>query len=96
MSNKLAATLVEELISEGAVKGTFRMAGLVFTPDVFREAQVNASQSFYHQNGYIEYAMLRNWGITQPKAFLQEHCSVGVELESVYAGQGILAEVCLQ
>jgi hypothetical protein len=75
------------------VKGTFRPNGLMFTPEAFQRARIEAAQSFYHRNGYVEYSMVKSWGILQPYAFLQEHCPDGMQLHSVHASQTITGEV---
>lgn len=77
----------------GAIKGTFRPSGLMFTPEAFRRSRIDAIQSFYHRNRYVDYSMVKNWGISQPQEFLREHCADGLELHSVHASHSITAEV---
>ena len=77
----------------GSIKGALRASGLVFTPASFTRAQIEAVQSFYHRNKYVEYSMVKNWGVRQPLAFLSEHCPGGNQLESVYASHSITEEV---
>lgn len=77
----------------GTVKGTFRASGLLFTPDAFQRARIDAVQSFYLRQGYVEYSTVKNWGIPQPLSFLEEHCQDGMALHSVHANPNITAEV---
>ena len=77
----------------GSIKGAFRPSGLVFTPESFTRARIQAVQSFYHQNKYVEYSMVKNWGVAEPLTFLTEHCPDGLQLDSIYASLGITSEV---
>ena len=51
-SAKMVQASVDELLEEGAICGVVK-AG-TFVPDVFAEAQLQAVQAFYAQNGFIE------------------------------------------
>jgi hypothetical protein len=80
-------------MAAGAIKGMFSSRGLMFTPDQVHKARIEAVQSFYDSNGFVEYSMVKNLGIPQPHAFLQEHCAGGTQLQSVYASHNITAQV---
>jgi E3 UFM1-protein ligase 1 len=95
VSTKLAVALIEELITDGAVKGTFCAAGVMFTPEVFQLAQIKSTQACFQQNRFVEYSLLKRWSVAQPKQFLRQNCPGGHELESIYIGEGIICEVCM-
>ena len=47
------SAIVEELVQEGAIRGSLKAGGGVWVPDVHALAQQEAVLSFYHQNQYI-------------------------------------------
>ena len=57
-SGKTVASLVEELISEGAILGVVKAGTNTFVPRVFAIAQQQAVQDFYTRNGFIEYVLV--------------------------------------
>lgn len=81
---KLFQTLFNGLLKEGAFVGTLRGGGSVWIPAVFEKAQREGVESFYSQNSYISYDMLRRLAISQPKQFLQEKYSDGIALDTVF------------
>lgn len=93
VSSKLAAGIVQELLADHAIAGTFKAAGLVFYPRAYEIAQVRAAQAFFEQSRVIEYDMLTAWGIADGKEFLQEHCPGGITLEAAYVSRLLVDEV---
>lgn len=81
---KLFQSLFNGLLKEGAFSGTLRGGGSVWTPAVFEKAQHEGVESFYSQNSYISYDMLRRLAISQPKQFLQGKYTDGIALETVF------------
>ena len=51
--------LVEELLAEGAVRGSLSAAGAVWTPAAYASAQADAARAFYAQNGWVGYDAAR-------------------------------------
>lgn len=49
------ASLVDELVKEGAVAGAMRGGGTQFMPDCYSSALRSAVAAFYSQNGWIGY-----------------------------------------
>lgn len=93
VSHKLAAALVQELLSDGAVSGTFKAAGLVFHPSAYEKAQVDAARSFLANSRVLEYSMVAGWGVADPRAFLLQHCPDGIPLDTAYVSSFLVDEV---
>lgn len=93
VNKKLAASLVQELLVDRAIAGTFQPAGLVFHPSAYEAAQVRAAHSSLAQNRVIDYSMLASWGISDAKQFLRKHCPDGIALETTYISRLLVDEV---
>lgn len=53
--------LVEELVSEGAVKGNLKGGGVHWVPAAYASAQQGAVSAFYSQNGWVGYDLVKRW-----------------------------------
>ena len=57
-SNNIASSIVEELVSEGAIRGVLRGGGSSWTPAIYAKSQQDSVRRFYEQNTYIGYVLL--------------------------------------
>ncbi|KAJ7553268.1 hypothetical protein O6H91_06G090400 [Diphasiastrum complanatum] len=67
----LFQSVLNELVNEGAIKGTLRGGGTSWIPAVFAHSQRSSVEAFFSQNGYISFDAVRKLSIPQPKQFLQ-------------------------
>ncbi len=44
----------------------------VFVPEVYVKAQRKYVQSFFSQNGYVEYSSLKKIGVTEPSVYVHD------------------------
>lgn len=58
--------LIRERRIEGNLVGTSK-ENSIFYPKVYTDAQAKYIESFLTQNGYIEYSLVRNLGVTDPE-----------------------------
>ncbi|XP_057308369.1 E3 UFM1-protein ligase 1 homolog isoform X1 [Hydractinia symbiolongicarpus] len=63
-------TLVESQRLSGAVQG--RQEKAIYVPDIYSETQTNYIDSFFKQNGYIEYQSLTKLGIADGPQFIKK------------------------
>lgn len=87
---QLFQALFNGLLKEEAFSGTLRGGGSVWTPAVFEKAQCEGVESFYSQNSYIGYDMLRRLAISQPKQFLQGKYGDGIALDTVFIHSSVM------
>jgi hypothetical protein len=62
--------LIVNLIRENRINGNLigtTKDNSIFYPKVYTDAQAKYIESFFSQNGYIEYSLVRNLGITDPE-----------------------------
>ncbi|PKA46264.1 E3 UFM1-protein ligase 1 like [Apostasia shenzhenica] len=71
------------LVKEREILGSLR-AGVQWTPAVFAHAQRESVDSFFSQNSYIGYDVLRKLAISQPKQYLQSRYPEGIPLDSLF------------
>lgn len=90
---KLFQTLFSGLLKEGAFSGSLRGGGSVWTPAVFEKAQLEGVESFYSQNSYISFDMLRKLAVSQPKQFLQAKYADGIALDTVFVHSSFISMV---
>uniref|UniRef100_A0A803YG13 E3 UFM1-protein ligase 1 n=1 Tax=Meleagris gallopavo TaxID=9103 RepID=A0A803YG13_MELGA len=67
----LLYSVLEELVNTGRLKGTVvggRQDKAVFVPDIYARTQSNWVDSFFKQNGYLEFDALYRLGIPDPAA----------------------------
>ncbi|KFP70875.1 E3 UFM1-protein ligase 1, partial [Acanthisitta chloris] len=71
----LLYSLLEELVNTGRLKGTVvggRQDKAVFVPDIYARTQSNWVDSFFRQNGYLEFDALYRLGIPDPTAYIKK------------------------
>ncbi|XP_054715916.1 E3 UFM1-protein ligase 1-like [Uloborus diversus] len=72
---KLFYHVAEDLIKEGRLAASIsggRSERSIFLPDVYAKSQNEWVDSFYNQNGYLEYDALTRLGIQDPKAYIRK------------------------
>lgn len=62
----LIVSLIRENRISGNLVGTTK-DNSIFYPKVYTDAQAKYIESFFAQNGYIEYSLVRNLGVTDPE-----------------------------
>ncbi|NXY59738.1 UFL1 ligase, partial [Callaeas wilsoni] len=71
----LLYSLLEELVNAGRLKGTVvggRQDKAVFVPDIYSRTQNNWVDSFFKQNGYLEFDALYRLGIPDPAGYIKK------------------------
>ncbi|XP_063168021.1 E3 UFM1-protein ligase 1 [Candoia aspera] len=71
----LLYSLLEELVNSGCLKGTVvggRQDKAVFIPDIYARTQSNWVDSFFKQNGYLEFDALSRLGIPDPVNYIKK------------------------
>ncbi|CAF4009824.1 unnamed protein product, partial [Rotaria sp. Silwood1] len=61
--------LIVNLIRDNRITGNLigtTKENSIFYPKLYTDAQAKYIESFFTQNGYIEYSLVRNLGITDP------------------------------
>ncbi|WAR06782.1 UFL1-like protein [Mya arenaria] len=91
-------SILEELVGTGRLAGTIsggRQDKATYIPDVYTRSQNDWVDSFYKQNGYLEYDAMRRLGISDPKEFIRKRfkSESPVHLTSCSVGRGILDQV---
>ncbi|KAL8186278.1 UNVERIFIED_CONTAM: E3 UFM1-protein ligase 1 [Gekko kuhli] len=67
--------VLEELVNAGRLKGTVvggRQDRAVFVPDIYARTQSNWVDSFFKQNGYLEFDALSRLGIPDPVNYVKK------------------------
>ncbi|KAI6071361.1 E3 UFM1-protein ligase 1 [Aix galericulata] len=68
-------TVLEELVNAGRLKGTVvggKQDKAVFVPDIYARTQSNWVDSFFKQNGYLEFDALYRLGIPDPSGYIKK------------------------
>ncbi|XP_020639413.3 E3 UFM1-protein ligase 1 [Pogona vitticeps] len=71
----LLYSVLEELVNTGHLKGTVvggRQDKAVFIPDIYARTQSNWVDSFFKQNGYLEFDALSRLGIPDPVNYIKK------------------------
>ncbi|KAJ7341763.1 hypothetical protein JRQ81_006757 [Phrynocephalus forsythii] len=71
----LLYSVLEELVNAGHLKGTVvggRQDKAVFIPDIYARTQSNWVDSFFKQNGYLEFDALSRLGIPDPVNYIKK------------------------
>ncbi|NWR71484.1 UFL1 ligase, partial [Centropus unirufus] len=71
----LLYSVLEELVNTGRLKGTVvggRQDKAVFIPDIYARTQSNWVDSFFKQNGYLEFDALYRLGIPDPAGYIKK------------------------
>lgn len=75
IEGRLFFNLADELIRQGRLKGSItggkQVSKAVYVPDVYAKAQNEWMDSFYAQNGYLEYDAVQRLGITDPQGTIK-------------------------
>jgi len=90
---------VTALLKSGRLKGTMAGKGMraTFTPAIFSDSQLKAVNTFYKQNGYIEFSTADKMLINNPKGFLtKELGSTGFALRSAFVSNSLVDNVDAQ
>ncbi|XP_062511151.1 E3 UFM1-protein ligase 1-like isoform X2 [Corticium candelabrum] len=79
---KLFFSVIQDLITSsrlaGSIQGHHDKA--VFVPEIYAKTQMTWIQSFFTQNGYLEYDTLSRLGIAEPKQFCQRRFGSGEDI----------------
>ncbi|XP_068016506.1 E3 UFM1-protein ligase 1 isoform X1 [Melanerpes formicivorus] len=94
----LLYSVLEELVNAGRLKGTViggRQDKAVFVPDIYARTQSNWVDSFFKQNGYLEFDALYRLGIPDPAAYIKKRykSSQLLFLRAACVGQEIVDQV---
>lgn len=81
-STSMVSQLVDELLAEGAVRGSTKGGGGSWVPSIHTAAQQGAVAGFYTQNGWVAYDLVRKAGISNEKSYLKQTFPEGLPLES--------------
>uniref|UniRef100_A0A8B9T9W8 E3 UFM1-protein ligase 1 n=1 Tax=Anas platyrhynchos TaxID=8839 RepID=A0A8B9T9W8_ANAPL len=71
----LLYSVLEELVNAGRLKGTVvggKQDKAVFVPDIYARTQSNWVDSFFKQNGYLEFDALYRLGIPDPSGYIKK------------------------
>ena len=80
------------MISAGRLSGV--LSGRLYIPNVYAKTQSEFIESFYKQNGYLDYATLNRIGITNPQNFIDKKFPNELcHLNSCAVGQLIMFQV---
>ena len=60
--------LIERLISQGVVRG--KISSNIFEPAIFEESKISYIKGSLSQNNYLDYNLIKNIGIKNPREFL--------------------------
>ncbi|KAI1241074.1 hypothetical protein IHE44_0009534 [Lamprotornis superbus] len=91
-------TLLEELVNAGRLKGTVvggRQDKAVFVPDIYSRTQNKWVDSFFKQNGYLEFDALYRLGIPDPAGYIKKRYKSAqlLFLRTACVGQEIVDQV---
>ncbi|KAH0622158.1 hypothetical protein JD844_024212 [Phrynosoma platyrhinos] len=94
----LLYSMLEELVNTGHLKGTVvggRQDKAVFIPDIYARTQSNWVDSFFRQNGYLEFDALSRLGIPDPMNYIKKRykSSQLLFLKASCVGQEIVDQV---
>ncbi|XP_052238485.1 E3 UFM1-protein ligase 1 homolog [Dreissena polymorpha] len=68
-------SIVEDLVKAGRLAGSLsggRQDKATYIPHIYTKSQNNWVDSFYKQNGYLEYDAMKRQGISDPKDFIRK------------------------
>ncbi|CAF5002568.1 unnamed protein product, partial [Rotaria socialis] len=70
INENLVQNLIVNLIRENRINGNLigtTKENSIFYPKLYTDAQAKYIESFFSQNGYIEYSLVRNLGVNDPE-----------------------------
>ncbi|XP_060085103.1 E3 UFM1-protein ligase 1-like [Ylistrum balloti] len=96
--DRLFFSILEELVSTGRLAGTIsgvRQENAAYIPEIYTKTQNQWVDSFYKQNGYLEYDSLSRLGISDPKSFIKKRFKSEplTYLSTCCAGVGIKEQI---
>jgi hypothetical protein len=81
------ADLFGDLLNEDAVFGTVQgRKEQLFVPTIFNQRRDAFVQSFFTQNNYMEFSMLSNLQISNPRTYFGERYPDGATLDTCFLG----------
>uniref|UniRef100_A0A2K6F5D1 E3 UFM1-protein ligase 1 n=1 Tax=Propithecus coquereli TaxID=379532 RepID=A0A2K6F5D1_PROCO len=93
-----AITVLEELVNSGRLRGTVvggRQDKAVFVPDIYSRTQSTWVDSFFRQNGYLEFDSLSRLGIPDAVSYIKKRFKTTqlLFLKAACVGQGLVDQV---
>lgn len=71
IQDKIFHSLIEEIAPAGTVSS--KLASAQYIPHIYAKMQTDWVNSFYNQNGFLEYDAISKLGITDAKQFIKKH-----------------------
>ncbi|KAM8998909.1 E3 UFM1-protein ligase 1 isoform X1 [Sarcophilus harrisii] len=95
---QLLYSVLEELVNSGRLKGAVvggRQDKAVFVPDIYSRTQNNWVDSFFRQNGYLEFDALSRLGIPDAVSYIKKRYKTAqlLFLKAACVGQGIVDQI---
>ncbi|KAL9897052.1 UFM1 specific ligase 1 isoform 1-T2 [Glossina fuscipes fuscipes] len=91
VQQKIFHTLLDELNPAGYV--TSKVANAQYVPHIYARMQIDWVNSFYRQNGFLEYEALTKLGISNAKQFINKHLA---EEQFIYLKRWAISEKLLE
>ncbi|XP_017394379.1 E3 UFM1-protein ligase 1 [Cebus imitator] len=95
---QLLYSVLEELVNSGRLRGTVvggRQDKAVFIPDIYSRTQSTWVDSFFRQNGYLEFDALSRLGIPDAVSYIKKRYKTTqlLFLKAACVGQGLVDQV---
>ncbi|XP_051711401.1 E3 UFM1-protein ligase 1 isoform X2 [Oryctolagus cuniculus] len=95
---QLLYSVLEELVNSGRLRGTVvggRQDKAVFVPDIYSKTQSTWVDSFFRQNGYLEFDALSRLGIPDAVNYIKKRYKTAqlLFLKAACVGQGLVDQV---
>ncbi|XP_011810563.1 PREDICTED: E3 UFM1-protein ligase 1 isoform X2 [Colobus angolensis palliatus] len=95
---QLLYSVLEELVNSGRLRGTVvggRQDKAVFVPDIYSRTQSTWVDSFFRQNGYLEFDALSRLGIPDAVSYIKKRYKTTqlLFLKAACVGQGLVDQV---
>ncbi|XP_029800670.1 E3 UFM1-protein ligase 1 isoform X2 [Suricata suricatta] len=95
---QLLYSVLEELVNSGRLRGTVvggRQDKAVFVPDIYSRTQSTWVDSFFRQNGYLEFDALSRLGIPDAMSYIKKRYKTTqlLFLKAACVGQGLVDQV---
>ncbi|XP_062953087.1 E3 UFM1-protein ligase 1 [Cynocephalus volans] len=95
---QLLYSVLEELVNSGRLRGTVvggRQDKAVFVPDIYSRTQSTWVDSFFRQNGYLEFDALSRLGIPDAVSYIRKRYKTTqlLFLKAACVGQGLVDQV---
>ncbi|XP_036271006.1 E3 UFM1-protein ligase 1 [Pipistrellus kuhlii] len=95
---QLLYSVLEELVNSGRLRGTVvggRQDKAVFLPDIYSRTQSTWVDSFFRQNGYLEFDALSRLGIPDAVSYIRKRYKTTqlLFLKAACVGQGLVDQV---